>query len=71
MNNKQLVVVTREQSGLQPILIVYQLDSLVSESADLAMSPRLFQIGEPDGWDVVRIDMNKIAACCRIWILSA
>ena len=53
VNDNQLVV------GYQNVLLVYQLESLLSQSADQDISPRMLEIGQP-GFSVCgKLDMSK------------
>ena len=45
--------------GYQNFLLVYDLESLLSQSADQDISPRIFEIGMPDFYNLSRICVNK------------
>ena len=57
VNAKQLVVVARQQDG-QHALLVFDLDCLLSQSADQDIAPRVFEIGQP-GFLLVQIYLDK------------
>ena len=53
VNANQLVV------GCQNVLLVYQLESLLSQSADQDISPRMLEIGQPGFFVCGELDMSK------------
>ena len=57
VNANQLVVAVRQQDG-QLDLLVYELDTLLSQSADQEIAPRKFLIGQP-GFLVTEIYLDK------------
>ena len=59
VNANQLVLLGRQLPRGWTVLLVYELDVLLSQAADEDISPRVFQIAQTD-WDLrKRIDVNK------------
>ena len=58
VNANQLVVSARQLQGGQEVLLVYDLDSLLSQSADQEIVNRIFHIGQP-GSHVYEISLSK------------
>ena len=53
VNDNQLVV------GCMNVMLVYQLESLLSQSADQDISPRMLEIGQPGFFVCGELDMSK------------
>lgn len=64
VNANQLVVKVRQPGG-QQVLMVYELDRLLSESADQQMAPRVLEIGQP-GFYVSEIYLNNTSVTARM-----
>ena len=47
VNSKQVVLMVRQPAESHAILLVYELDSLLSQAADQEISARMFQVGQP------------------------
>ena len=45
VNDNQVVVMVRQQPGSRVVLLVYELECLLSESTDQDISPRMFDLG--------------------------
>ena len=58
VNANQLLVWVRLQSDDQQVLLLYDLETLLSQAADIVISPRVLEIGEP-GLNISRIYLNK------------
>ena len=58
VNANQLVVSARQLQGGQEVLLVYDVESLLSQSADQEIVQRIFHIGQP-GTHVYEISLNK------------
>ena len=54
----QLVVKAWQPGDHQYVLLVYELDSLLSQSADQEIAPRMFEIGQ-QGFDISEIYLDK------------
>ena len=57
VNDNQLVVMVRQASDDQDILLVYELDCLLSQSADQDISPRLLETHQSNS--AIRLALNK------------
>ena len=57
VNDNQLVVMVRQQSDDQDILLLYQLDCLLSQSADPDISPRLLETNQRNS--ATQLTLNK------------
>ena len=57
-NANQVVVTIIQQGDYPEVLLVYDMESLLSETADQDITPRVVKIGQP-GYRVLRIALNK------------
>lgn len=58
VNADQMVVMVRQQPGSRVVILVFQLDCLLSQCPDLDISPRILDIGQP-GWQIDSFHLNK------------
>ena len=62
VNDNQLVVNISQESDGQAVLLVYELDTLLSQSADHQISPRMFEMGQSGSFTTIHLNNTSVSA---------
>ena len=66
VSDNQLVMNIIQESDDQTVLLVYQLDTLLSQSADHQISPRMFELGQSGSFTTIHLNKTSVSAAVEM-----